>query len=56
LCIWQYIAFGTTNQPTLNPGDLYYISKQNIFLQVLNAIEFVWGIQFLRDACKFILT
>lgn len=52
LCVWQYIAFGTINSPYLFAGDLYYTSGQNMFLQILNVIEFVWGIQFLRDTCK----
>jgi hypothetical protein len=52
LCVWQFIAFGTLNPPYLSKGDLYFTSYQNVFLQVLNAIEFIWGIQFLRDACK----
>lgn len=52
LCIWQFIAFGSYWDPYINEGDLYYSSGQSIVLQVLNAIEFVWGIQFLRDACK----
>jgi hypothetical protein len=51
LCIWQFIAFGSYEQPYLNPGDLYYTSGQNMFLQVLNLIEFIWGLQFLRDSC-----
>lgn len=52
LCVWQFIAFGTFSAPYLNKGDLYFSSYQNVFLQVLNVIEFVWGIQFLRDACS----
>jgi hypothetical protein len=51
LCVWQYIAFGTISTPYLTKGDLYFSSAQNILLQVLNLIEFIWGIQFLRDAC-----
>lgn len=55
LCVWQYVAFGTTNTPKLTSGSLYYTSQQNIFLQVLNAIEFIWGLQFLRDACTIFM-
>lgn len=53
LFVWQYIAFGTSSPPYLRTGDLYFTSGQNMFLQVLNVIEFIWGIQFLRDACTF---
>jgi len=56
LCIWQYVAFGTNSKPTFTEGDLYYSSSQHIFCQVLNFIEFVWGIQFLRDAGKQLYT
>jgi hypothetical protein len=52
LCIWQFIAFGSYNPPYINKGDLFYSSGQSIALQVLNAVEFVWGIQFLRDSCN----
>ena len=55
LCIWQYIAFGTISQPEYTKGDLYYHSDQNYFWQVLNIIEFIWGIQFLRDSGKTVL-
>ena len=55
LCVWQFIAFGSYNGPHINPGDLYYSSGQSMFLQVLNAIEFIWGLQFLRDSCNFLL-
>lgn len=51
LCIWQFIAFGSYHKPEYYKGDLYYSSGQSIILQVLNAIEFIWGIQFLRDSC-----
>lgn len=53
LCVWQYVAFGTTKEPTYQAGNVYFSSQQNYFLQVLNAIEFIWGFQFLRDACKY---
>jgi hypothetical protein len=52
LVIWQYIAFGTSNPPYLKPGDLFFTSGQNLLLQFLNVIEFIWGIQFLRDSCN----
>jgi hypothetical protein len=52
LCIWQYIAFGTANDPYLTAGSLFYSSGHSVFLQILNVIELIWGLQFLRDACK----
>jgi len=50
---WQFIAFGTANYPTFERSNIYYHSGHNIVLQVLNVIELIWGMQFLRDACNF---
>lgn len=55
LIIWQFIAFGTANYPTFERNTIYYHSGHNIFLQILNVIELLWGLQFLRDACNFLL-
>jgi hypothetical protein len=52
LIIWQYIAFGTAYPTTYNQGDLYRSSSHCIILQILNAIELIWGLQFLRDSCN----
>ena len=44
--MWQHAAFISayaTQDDPLNPG----------FMGVLNIIEFIWGLQFLRDSCKF---
>lgn len=51
LIVWQYVAFGTTSTH-LREGDLFRSSSHNIVLQILNAIELIWGLQFLRDACN----
>jgi hypothetical protein len=56
LIVWQYVAFGTANSTTYNQGDLYRSSSHCIPLQILNAIELIWGLQFLRDACNMELT
>ena len=53
LCVWQYVAFGTQYEPYVaNDTDLYKSSKQNVALQIFNILEFIWGLQFLRDACS----
>lgn len=54
LILWQYIAFGTSNETKLLPGDVYRSSSHNILLQILNAIELIWGLQFLRDGCNYL--
>lgn len=56
LIVWQYIAFGTAYETYLRPGDLYRSSSHNIPLQIFNALELIWGLQFLRDACNFEIT
>lgn len=56
LIVWQYVAFGTANPTHLREGDLFRSSSHNIVLQILNAIELIWGLQFLRDACNISLT
>ena len=52
LCVWQFIAFGSIGKPTWKQSHVYKEINDRIFLQVLNCIEFVWGIQFIRDTCK----
>lgn len=52
LIVWQYIAFGTANPTYLREGDLFRSSSHNIALQIFNALELIWGLQFLRDACN----
>ena len=51
LCAWQFIAFGSKNEPSWSSDRVFMQIDQNEFLQVLNGIEFVWGIQFIRDTC-----
>lgn len=51
LIVWQYVAFGTANPTYLNKGDIFRSSGHSMILQILNAIELIWGLQFLRDAC-----
>ena len=52
LVVWQYISFSSINKPTWKDSDVYMTIHQQVFLQVLNFIEFVWGIQFIRDSCN----
>lgn len=55
LIVWQYISFGATSKTYLQENEIYRSSSHNIILQILNAIELIWGLQFLRDACTFVL-
>lgn len=56
LCAWQYIAIGSANTPTWSAPQVYKHIQYSIVLQILNLIEFVWGIQFIRDTCTFHLS
>jgi hypothetical protein len=56
LCVWQYIAFGSVRDPNWTASQVYKQISQNTFLQVLNFIEFVWGIQFIRDSFNYIIS
>lgn len=51
LCIWQFVAIGSANAPYWNPSLVYQQIKYSVVLMVLNVIEFIWGIQFVRDSC-----
>lgn len=56
LIVWQYIAFGTAYETWLRPGDIFRSSSHNIPLQIFNALELIWGLQFLRDAFNFVVS
>lgn len=51
LFMWQYVAFSTANEPYRRNDDIYWKASSNTFLQVLNVVELIWGLQFLRDSC-----
>lgn len=52
LCLFQYLAFSSNADPKAREGDIYLQLTQNPILTVLTIIEFIWGIQFLKDSCK----
>jgi hypothetical protein len=56
LCVWQYVAFSTAYPPFRVQDDIYWRASGSTFFQVLNVIELIWGLQFLRDSCKYMLT
>ena len=56
LFLWQYVAFSTANPPYRVADDIYWRASGNTFLQVLNVLELIWGLQFLRDSCNRLLT
>ena len=52
LCLFQHIAYISHNTPLKVQGDVYLQLNPNYVLFVFNLIEFIWGLQFLKDACK----
>ena len=52
LCLFQHLAFLSSSEPLPTEGDLFLKLKPNTLLFVLNIIEFIWGLQFLKDSCK----
>lgn len=53
LCLFQHLAFTSHNAPIHTTGDIYLQLVPNYVFFVLNLIEFIWGLQFLKDACKW---
>ena len=53
LCLFQHIAYISHNTPKKVQGDVYLQLVPNYALFILNLIEFIWGLQFLKDACTF---
>lgn len=53
LCLFQHVSYISHNTPIKVPGEVYLQLVPNIPLFILNLIEFIWGLQFLKDACIF---
>lgn len=53
LCLFQYLAFSSNAEPKTTDGDIYLQLTRNTVLTILTVIEFIWGIQFLKDSCTF---
>ena len=56
LCLFQHIAYISHNTPLKVQGDVYLQLNPNYVLFVFNLIEFIWGLQFLKDACTNSIT
>lgn len=55
LCLFQHLAFLTNHTPVAKENDIYLDSTMNVALFILNLLEFIWGLQFLKDSCKSII-
>lgn len=51
LCLFQHLSYISHNTP-IKVSNSVYLQLQPIYaLFVLNLIEFIWGLQFLKDTC-----
>jgi len=48
LILWQHSCFSSYY---FGSGNFWKLSSSGI-LDVLNILEYIWGLQFLRDSCK----
>lgn len=51
LCMFQHLAYLSHAEPTHHDGDIYLNLSSNTLLFILNLVEFIWGLQFLKDSC-----
>lgn len=52
LTMFEALAFSSSVAPVLDHDDVYWNGPGVTFSVVLVFVQFVWGISFLRDACK----
>lgn len=53
LCMFQYLAYSSNADPVKQDDDIYLKNWAHPLLTILNIIEFIWGMQFLKDSCKY---
>lgn len=56
LCLFEYLAVSSNGEPVKEKGDIYLHSKGSNILTALIIIEFIWGMQFLKDTCNLFAT
>lgn len=52
LIAFQYLAFSSANQLEMLPHDIYWQTTSWTWWNILNIIQAIWAISFLRDSCK----
>jgi hypothetical protein len=55
LCMFQHIAYLSHSDLSHQDQDIYLNLNTNTVLFILNLVEFIWGLQFLKDSCILIL-
>lgn len=54
LCLFQYLAYSSSSDPKPQDDNIYLHIWANPVLTILNIIEFIWGMQFLKDSCNYL--
>lgn len=54
LCLFQYLVYSSSSDPKPQDDDIYLHIWANPVLTILNIIEFIWGMQFLKDSCNYL--
>lgn len=54
LCGFQELAFWSNTDMIFEPNSVYVRPEGGlaVFMTVLNVFEFIWGLSFLKEACK----
>jgi hypothetical protein len=52
LFTFQYMAFSSVNPLVKDTADIFWQTSAWNFWNVLNILQLIWGISFLRDSCK----
>jgi hypothetical protein len=55
LIVFQYLAFSSVAAPSFNKDQLYEQLSRNFWFMAPLVIETLWGLSFLRDACKYVI-
>lgn len=56
LCLFQYLAFSSHDDPYKKDGDIYLQGSRNTILTILTIVQFIWGAQFLKDTFNFFIS
>lgn len=54
LCLFEYLAISSMREPVKQEGDIYLHARGSNALIVMVFIQFVWAMQFLKDACTYL--
>jgi hypothetical protein len=57
LCGFQVLAYWSSSDMQLNQSSVYYRPNGGfaVLMTVLNVIEFIWGLSFLKEACNVLI-